>query len=141
MPVELQVPVESADICRASIAKLVLHGLVIDHIDHWSHDVRLVCGYSAQQRLQPTCSRHCVLHSKYCIWQEPEPSIRRVWPSSLLTRSACAVLYAMFVPSICASMCCSKLNKSKISHCGTVLLKWSSSCVDKHYCNFGISFR
>ena len=57
MPVELQVPVEAADVCCSRVTKLVLHCLVINYVDHWSNDVRSVLGNSAQQRLQPTYSK------------------------------------------------------------------------------------
>jgi len=39
MPVELQIPVEAADVRGLSTSELILHGFVVDDVNHRCDDV------------------------------------------------------------------------------------------------------
>lgn len=55
VPVELQAPVEAADVHAARVAPVVLQRRVVDHIDHRADDRRPVARDAIEQRLQPAC--------------------------------------------------------------------------------------
>lgn len=60
VPVELQIPVETADVHAPAVPIVVLQRRVVDDVDHGTHHRRRIPGYPVQERFQPPCRAFAV---------------------------------------------------------------------------------
>lgn len=96
MPIELQVPIETAYIDTTRVSIMVLHRVVIDDIDNRTDDGRGISRNAIQQRFQPSCEEKDrfnvmiigLLCTKFYQWYirnaNPSRLVQEQWRSGLL---------------------------------------------------------